>query len=95
MKIIPLGDRALVKAVEIVPDQKGKIYIPDQTAKKGRIAYGEIIALGEGPFKHTNADTPFELKLGMVLCFKAFSGAIVDDDHRLLEPDDILGRVGG
>ncbi|MBI4425271.1 MAG: co-chaperone GroES, partial [Elusimicrobia bacterium] len=46
MKIQPLGDRVLVKAVESKEVKKGGIIIPDTAKEKPQ--EGEVIAAGKG-----------------------------------------------
>ena len=57
MKMVPLGDRVIVKLLEQEEKKKGGIIIPD-TAKE-RPSEGEVIAVGKG--RRTNSGDRIEM----------------------------------
>ena len=62
VKIQPLGDRVLVKAIEEKEQIKGGIIIPDAAKEKSLEA--EVVALGTGRTKDDGSKIPFEVKVG-------------------------------
>jgi len=95
VKIQPLGDRVLVKAIEEKEQVKGGIIIPDSAKEKSQEA--EIIALGTGKRDDDNKLIPFLVKVGDKVLVSKYGGTEVkigDDKYSLLREDDILGIIG-
>ncbi|HVU36753.1 MAG TPA: co-chaperone GroES [Opitutales bacterium] len=95
MKIQPLGDRVLVKAIEEKEQVKGGIIIPDSAKEKPQEA--EVIALGTGKKDDNGKVIPFEVKVGDRVLVSKYGGTEVkigDDKYSLLREDDILGVIG-
>ncbi len=94
MKIRPLGDRVLVKPLEVKEVKKGGIIIPDTVKEKPQ--EGEIIALGTGRITDEGKKIPMEVKIGEKILFKKYGGdeiKIGDVEHKILERDDILAVI--
>jgi chaperonin GroES len=95
LKIQPLGDRVLVKAIEEKEQVKGGIIIPDSAKEKSQEA--EVIALGTGKKDDDGKVIPFEVKVGDKVLVSKYGGTedkIGDDKYSLLREDDILGVIG-
>jgi chaperonin GroES len=94
VKIQPLGDRVLVKAIEDKEQIKGGIIIPDSAKEKPQEA--EVIALGTGKKDDNGKAIPFEVKVGDKVLVSKYGGTEVkigDDKYSLLREDDILGVI--
>ena len=95
LKIQPLGDRVLVKAIEEKEQMKGGIIIPDSAKEKSQEA--EVIALGTGKKDDDGKLIPFEVKVGDKVLVSKYGGTEVkigDDKYSLLREDCILGVIG-
>lgn len=92
-KITPLGDRVLVKPLEVDEEIKGGIIIPDSAKEKPTTA--EVLALGTG--KKDGEDYTFTVKVGDQVIISKYGGTQVkydDIEYTILREDDILGIVG-
>ena len=95
IKIQPLGDRVLVKAIEEDEQKKGGIIIPDSAKEKPQEA--EVIALGTGRKDDDGKTIAFEVKVGDRVLTSKYGGTDVNIDEEkyvLLREDDILGIIG-
>jgi len=95
VKIQPLGDRVLVKAVEEDEQIRGGIYIPDSAKEKPQEA--EVVALGTGAKNDKGETLPFNVKVGDKVIVSKYGGTEVKFDgdvFTLLREDDILAIVG-
>ncbi|MEX0320676.1 MAG: co-chaperone GroES [Puniceicoccaceae bacterium] len=93
VKIQPLGDRVLVKAIEVEEEVKGGIIIPDSAKEKPTTA--EVLALGNG--KKDGETYEFSVKVGDQVIISKYGGTQVkydDVEYTILREDDILGIVG-
>ena len=92
MKIRPLGDRILVKALEQKEVKKGGIIIPDTAKEKPQ--EGEVIAAGKGKTADDGKLIPMEVKAGDKILFGKYSGNEVKIDnieYLIMSQDDVLG----
>jgi chaperonin GroES len=95
MKLKPLGDRVLVKALEQKEVKRGGIIIPDTAKEKPQ--EGEVIAVGKGKLADDGKLIPMEVKVGDKILFGKYSGSEVkldDVEYLIMNQDDILGIVG-
>ena len=71
-KVVPLGDRVLVRpAIEIDSEKtKSGILIPD-TVQKEKPAEGEVVAIGEGKYDGGNL-IPLRVKVGDRVMFSKY-----------------------
>jgi chaperonin GroES len=93
VKITPLGDRVLVKPIEVDEQIKGGIIIPDSAKEKPTTA--EVLAVGTG--KKDGEDYAFTVKVGDQVIISKYGGTQVkfdDVEYTILREDDILGIVG-
>ena len=92
VKIQPLGDRVLVKPVEVGEEVKGGIIIPDSAKEKPTTA--EVLALGNG--KKDGETYEFSVKVGDQVIISKYGGTQVkydDVEYTILREDDILGII--
>ncbi len=94
VNITPLGDRVLVKPIEVEEEVKGGIIIPDSAKEKPTTA--EVLALGNGRKEGENYE--FSVKVGDRVIISKYGGTQVkyeDDEFTILREDDILAIVNG
>ena len=87
VKIQPLGDRVLVKQVEV----KGGIIIPDSAKEKSQEA--QVVAIGSGRLDSNGKRLPFEVKVGDNVLISKYGGTEItfgDEKYTLLREDDIV-----
>jgi len=95
IKIKPLGDRVLVKAVEDTEQVKGGIVIPDSAKEKPQEA--TVVALGTGGTDKDGNKIEFQVKVGDIVLTSKYGGTDVkynDEDYKILNQNDILAVVG-
>jgi chaperonin GroES len=86
MKFKPLGNRALVKLIEREEQTASGIVLPDTAKKKPQTA--EVVAGG--------AHEDVKVSAGEVVVFRKYAGTgfkIYDEEHLIVEGEDILGVV--
>jgi chaperonin GroES len=90
-KILPLGDRVLVKR-EKAQKTKGAILLPDTAQEKPK--EGTVVSVGPGKVNDQGQTEPMNIKVGDRVLFSAYSGTeikINDEDELILSKEDILG----
>ena len=90
-KIIPLGDRVVVKRAEAESKTAGGIVLPDSAKDKPQ--RGEVIAIGDGHVKRDGKKTPLTVKAGDRVIFSSYAGDDInvgEDEYLLLRESDIL-----
>lgn len=95
MKINPLGDRVVVKAVEQEEKTKGGIVLPD-TAKE-RPQEGNVVAVGPGRILENGQKVPVEVKVGDRVLYSKYGGTEVKidgEEYLILSERDILAVLG-
>jgi chaperonin GroES len=94
VKITPLGDRVLVKPAEKEESRKSGIIIPDTAKEKPQ--EGKVIAVGKGKTTDEGKVITMEVKVGDRVLYGKYSGTEIkldDQDHLIINQDDILGIV--
>ena len=94
MKLQPLNDRILVKALESKERTKGGLVVPD-TAKE-RPQEGKVVAVGTGKILEDGTVRTLEVKTGDTVLFGKYAGTEVkvdDNDFLILREDDVLAIV--
>ncbi len=90
LKVQPLADRVVVKALEETEQMRGGLYIPDTAKEKPQ--QGEVIAVGPGRFEKESR-VPMELKVGNKVLDGKYSGTDVTVDgeqYLILKEADVL-----
>ncbi len=96
MKLRPLGDRILVKALEEKEVKKGGIIIPDTAKEKPQ--EGEVIAVGPGKVDDKGNRLPMNVKVGDKVVYGKYSGneiKIDDEEYMIMNEDDVYGIIEG
>jgi chaperonin GroES len=94
MKITPLGDRVLVKALETKEVKKGGIIIPDTAKEKPQ--EGEVKAVGKGKIGDDGKLVPMDVKVGDKILYGKYSGTEIkldDQEYLIMHQEDILGII--
>jgi chaperonin GroES len=92
VKIQPLGDRVLVKAVEAVETKRGGIIIPDTAKEKPQ--EGLVVACGKGKTTEDGKVLPMDVKAGDKILYGKYSGSEIKlegVEYLIMHQDDILG----
>ena len=94
MAIKPLGDRILVKPLEIEEKTTGGIVVPDTAKEKPQ--KGEVVAVGRGKLTDEGEIEPLELKKGDKILFGKYSGTEINHagvDYVIMREEDILAII--
>ncbi|HEY2375999.1 MAG TPA: co-chaperone GroES [Gemmatimonadaceae bacterium] len=90
MKVAPLADRVVIKALEDAEQMRGGLYIPDTAKEKPQ--QGKIIAVGPGRFEKDKR-VPMDVKVGDKVLYGKYSGTEVTLDGEqllILRESDVL-----
>ena len=94
MAIKPLGDRILVKPLEIEEKTTGGIVVPDTAKEKPQ--KGEVVAIGRGRLTDEGEIEPLEVKKGDKVLFGKYSGTEINHagvDYVIMREEDILAII--
>ena len=94
IKVKPLADRVVVKALEDTEQMRGGLYIPDTAKEKPQ--QGEVIAVGPGKVEDGKR-IDMELKTGDKVLYGKYSGTEVTVDNEqylILRESDVLAVIG-
>ena len=94
MKLQPLADRVIVKALEAEEKTKGGIVLP-YTAKE-KPQEGKIVAVGKGKVAEDGKVIALELKVGDCVLYGKYSGTeitVEGEEYLIMKEDDILAVV--
>ena len=94
IKIQPLGDRVIIKALEPKEVKKGGIIIPDTAKEKPQ--EGEVMAVGKGKVSEDGKLLAMEVKTGDKVLYGKYSGTeikINDEEYLIMREEDVLGIV--
>ena len=93
-KLVPLGDRVVVKALEEEEITKGGILLPDTAKEKPQ--KGEVMAVGPGKLSDDGKRQPMEVKKGDKVIYAKYAGTevkIEDEELLILRESDILAKI--
>ncbi len=94
MKIKPLGDRVIIKAMEPEEKKQGGIIIPDTAKEKPQ--EGEVVAVGPGKVSEAGNKVAMEVKKGDKVLYGKYSGTDVTVDgneYLIMRESDILAII--
>ena len=94
IKVKPLADRVVIRALEDTEQMRGGLYIPDTAKEKPQ--QGEVVAVGPGKFEDGKR-IDMELKVGDRVLYGKYSGTEVTVDNEqylILRESDVLAIVG-
>jgi chaperonin GroES len=90
-RIVPLGDRVVLKRADAESRTKGGIVLPDTAKDKPQ--KGEVVAVGEGYIRDDGSRVPLTVKEGDDVIFSSYGGEeirIGEEEYLLLRESDIL-----
>ncbi|HAZ90913.1 MAG TPA: co-chaperone GroES [Eubacterium sp.] len=93
MKLVPLGDRVVLKQLEAEETTKSGIVLPGKAQEKPQQA--EVIAVGPGATVDGKV-VPMEVKVGDIVIYSKYAGADVkldDVDYIVVKQSEILAIV--
>jgi chaperonin GroES len=94
MKLKPLGDRLIVKAVEEEETTASGIVLPD-TAKE-KPTKGKVVAVGDGKLDDDGKRIPLDVSEGDEVLYSKYGGTeitIEGEDLLVLRESDVLAKV--
>jgi chaperonin GroES len=95
MKLQPLGDRLIVKAVEEEETTASGIVLPDTAKEKPQ--RGKVIAAGDGKWDEDGEKRiPLDVKKGDEVLYSKYGGTeitVEGDDLLVLRESDVLAKV--
>lgn len=95
MKIQPLGDRIVVKVVEVVEEKtKSGLYVPDTAKEKPQEA--DVMAVGPGALTEEGKRLPMDVAVGDKVIFSKYGGTEVKvdgEEYLVLSSRDILAKI--
>lgn len=94
MKVVPLGDKLVVKRLDSAEKTAGGILLPD--AARDKPQQGRVLSVGDGRLLPDGTRAPLEVNEGDRVVFSNYSGAEVTiDDEKLLilNSEDVLAIV--
>lgn len=89
----PLGDRVVIKMIEVKESSKGGILLPSAAQEKSSVA--EIVAVGNGKCVDGKI-IPLEVKVGDRVIFSKYSGTEIKYEgveYTILKQEDILAII--
>ena len=94
MKLVPLGDKIVLKQLEAEETTKSGIVLPGQAKEKPQ--EGKVVAVGDGKVLENGTKSPLTVKVGDKILFGKYSGTEIKvdgEEHLILREDDVLGIV--
>ena len=94
VKIQPLGDRVVVKALARETVTKSGIVLPDTAKEKPQ--EGEILAVGPGKVLDNGKRIALEVSAGQKVLFARYAGTeikVENEEYLILRESDIMGIV--
>jgi chaperonin GroES len=97
MKLKPLGDRLIVKAIEEEETTASGIVLPDTAKEKPQ--RGKVLAVGEGKWDDDGEKRiPLDVDEGDEVLYSKYGGTdivVEGDDLLVLRESDVLAKVDG
>jgi len=98
-KVVPLGDRIVVKQSKQEEVRASGLVIPDTAREKPQL--GEVIAVGPGKIDDNGKRQPVDVKVGDRVLYAKYSGQEVprgifgddDEEYMVLKETDILAKL--
>ena len=91
MKVVPLGDKIVVKRLEAETQTPGGIVLPDSATEKPK--EGRVLSVGDGKLLADGERAPHQVSEGDRVLFSQWAGSevIVDEEELLImSEEDIL-----
>ena len=93
MKLVPLGDRVVLKQMVAEETTKSGIVLPGQSKEKPQQA--QIVAVGPGGMVNGN-EVKMHVEVGQKVIYSKYAGTTVeldDEEYIVVKQDDILAIV--
>ena len=90
MKLVPLGDRVVLKKIIAEETTKSGIVLPGSEKEKPQMA--EVVAVGPGGFADGKT-VPMEVQPGDQVVYAKYAGTeieVEDEKYMIIKQDDIL-----
>ena len=94
VKLRPMGDRLVIKAVGRETTTKSGIVRPDTATEKPQ--EGEVLAVGPGKVLDNGKRTTLEVQVGQRVLFAKYAGTeikIDGEEYLILRESDVMGIV--
>ena len=94
-RLVPLGDKVVVKPLEAEEKTTGGIYLPDAAREKPR--QGRVLSVGDGHLLPDGTRAKHEVREGDRVIYSSYSGSEVklgDEEFLIMSEVDILAVVG-
>ena len=94
-KLVPLGDRVVVRPSDREETTRSGIVIPDTAKEKPQ--RGTVIAVGQGRRDDDGDRIPLDVEVGQEVLFAKYGGTefkLDDEEYLILAERDILAIVG-
>jgi len=94
IKLVPLGDRVVVKRAEAETKTAGGIVLPDSAKDKPQ--RGEVLSVGEGHVKANGSKVALTVKAGDQVIFSSYAGdefKVGEETYLLMRESDILAVI--
>ena len=95
MNIKPLGDRVVIKVLEVEEKTPSGIVLPDKAKEKPQ--EGEVVAVGTGKVLDNGTKVELEVKVGDRVIYSKYAGSeikVKGEEYLILRQDDILAIAG-
>ena len=98
-KVVPLGDRVVVKQVRQDEVRASGLVIPDTAREKPQL--GQVLAVGPGRLDDNGKRIPIDLTVGDRVLYAKYSGQEMprgvygsdEDEYLVLKESDILAKL--
>ena len=94
VKLRPMGDRIVVKALARETVTKSGIVLPDTAKEKPQ--EGEVLAIGPGKVLDNGKRTPLEVQVGQRVLFAKYAGTEVKvdgEEYLIMRESDVMGII--
>ena len=91
MKLVPLGDKVIIRRLEADEKTAGGIILPDAAREKPQ--QGKVVSVGDGALLPDGSRSPLTVQEGDRVVFHAYAGnevKILDQEFLICREDDIL-----
>jgi len=98
-KVVPLGDRIVVKQTKQEEVRASGLVIPDTAREKPQL--GDVLAVGPGRLDENGKRLPIDVKIGDRVLYAKYSGQEIprgvfgdsDEEYMVLKESDILAKL--
>jgi chaperonin GroES len=98
-KVVPLGDRIVVKQTRQEEVRASGLVIPDTAREKPQL--GDVLAVGPGRLDENGKRLPIDVKIGDRVLYAKYSGQEIprgvfgdsDEEYMVLKETDILAKL--